>query len=475
MCLCALCVILPALVSQFPKQLESFSRGFWVGIFAPTGEQVKKMYNEVLSAAKSSQAFEIYGDPEINTVIETYGAKWSNGSFVFSQSASPRTATESKTFHLIVYEESQGLLEKVITDKLEPMLAYHNGSGIMIGTPSDEPCYFHTVIQQNKISDVGKDEKIKTHFEFDYKTVMEHNPKYKKHVQKQIERHGETNPSFLKSYGLKWLFENSRAISAEDIKNYAMYHSCSIKKYSQNPTVAGIDIARKRNSSVVTVGEVVKITVFDEEKQESEVVTGIRICNWLELNQMTYPEMRAEIRDFLSNYPGLQKVVVDSTGVGDPMLQEMQNEWDIADILDGFIFSAKSKSYLKDVFYEMLHKRKIIIPSTDSARENILWQRFYTQLIELEKRTSGGYTYLTKSYKESSRDDFPDSLFLALHAAYTLIEHSGIEFSNWKDAYSYEKKSFGLTEVRKKVHNGEFYMESGRAAKNNKLLRGLMG
>lgn len=477
MAVATLCGIMPSLVDQFPEQLGHFSKGFWVGIYAPVDEQTVKMFDEIKVAARSQQAYDILSDPEIDNEMETYGLRWRRGSYVHTQSANKRSSVESKTFHLLICDESQGLDEKVVDDKLLPMIAWNNGTMVMLGTPTEEVCYFYNVIQKNKDLDFSVTPEKKRHFEFNYSEVIKYNDKYRRHVDSVIRDHGEESRMFRKSYKLHWLFEESRVIKVEELKEYAMHIPCDIRPYSSNPVVAGIDLARKRNSTVVAVAEVVNIELRDPEEDYVREVKGHKLLGFLELQNMKYPEQRATIYKYFTRFPNLRKVVLDSTGAGDVFFDEIQDEWELADIVEPYVFSPRSKAVLTDLFFELLYQRRLMIPNTDRARADYYWQKFFNQLKQLVMKTANGYSFLVKPDKNDAFDDFPDAYFLSIWASNNLPASGVLELASWINHRNttVAPKNMGLDEARAFYRaGGNSNVQNLRESRNKKLLRGIV-
>lgn len=481
-----LCTILPALAHIFPDQLGLYSDGFWVGMYAPVGEQAKTIFDRTKRRASSESALAAYDDPDISTGIEKNGCRWTNGSFVFMQSASPKANIESKTYHLLVLDEAQGATEAVVSKSLEPMLAWGNGTMVMLGTVSESPCYYYDVIQQNKANDIEKPESLRNHYEYDYTEVQKHNPRYRVHVEKQIKKHGIESRYFQMAYGLRWMFEEGRAVSDADLKKYSMYVNLGYTKHTDGICVAGIDLARRRYSSVVTVGQLLRAETVHSDDAFSRTETGyvIKVCDWLELKDIPYTEQRSIMRSFFSNYPNLQWVTVDSTGAGDAVFEQMELEWTSIPDLESFQFGSPSKAHLASLFYEYLWKRQLLIPNTRDARKQQRWQNFYLQMINLERVTKNGYTYLAKADRENARDDYADSLFLMLHAARRVIAAKlgileSVEESNLFSQPRRDQMKMGIEGIRESVRRGTYSPSSGgptsmRDARARKLLQGMI-
>lgn len=479
-----LCVVIPALAKQFPAQLGVYSDGFFIGVYAPSGEQAHTLYSRILKRAQSDNAGLVYDDPDINTGLEKYGCKWTNGSFVFHQSASPQASVESKTYHLICLDESQGLTDFVISKSLEPMLSWTNGSLVMIGTTSEEPCHFYDIILKNRADDPGLPPELQRHFEYDYEEVQKHNPRYKKYVQQQIDKYGIHSRSFQMSYALRWFFEDGLAITDRDLKDFTMHVPVGLTRYSSGGVVVGIDLARKTNSSVVTVGQLLNTELIwsDDRNKEPERITSVKVCDWFEIDKVPYPDQRAMMKAFLEPYTDIRWITVDGTGVGDPIFAEMVADWSFTRNMEPFIFSAKSKNYLMNLFYEYYYKQRIIVPSTDEARRTRRWQNFYLQMISLEKVTASGYTFFQKGHRDGNRDDYADSLFLMLHAAkMASSRHGNIESTGDPNLFAGTKVAIrpGFEGIRQAVRDGTYVKRSRpgislRKKRADKLLKGAL-
>lgn len=476
------CVILPALARIFPEQLGIYAKGFWVGIYAPTGEQATTLYNRVYMRARGEMAQSVYEDPEVDTGLEKHGCRWKNGSFVFMQSASTKSQIESKSFHLIAVDEAQNVDELVMSKSIEPMVAWTNGTIVMLGTTSEHPCYFYDVISRNRADKMALPPEKHNHFEHHYEEVLKYNVRYQKHIENMLKKHGLHSRYFQMSYCLRWYFEEGLAVSDADLKTHAMHIRVGLTRYTDAPVVVGIDLARKRNASVVTVGQLMRTEIlYDEDGMQREVerLVYVKVCDWLEIETATYPDQRAMMKSFLEPYTNIRYICVDSTGAGDAVFQEMCAEWSFTHNMEAFIFSPKSKNYLMTLFYEFLWKNRIIIPSTDEVRSLAKWQRFYLQMVNLEKVTRHGYTYLTKGHRENSRDDYADSLFLMLHAARMSIQHNGsIEVNDGGiftgTARQPQSKYRGLEGIRAAVRDGTYGVNRLRDKRAERLADKLM-
>lgn len=110
-------VMLPILSKVFPDLLDKFSRGLWVGCFAPTDDQAEIVYSRIVSRLTSDRAQEMFKDPDINErVTKGHGNTMHlrNGSLIRRQTAHPRSNIEGRTYHLMLVDECQDADARVI-------------------------------------------------------------------------------------------------------------------------------------------------------------------------------------------------------------------------------------------------------------------------------------------------------------------------------------------------------------------------
>lgn len=471
-----LCLVLPALASVFPEQLSMYAKGVFVGIYAPSGEQASTLYSRVLGRSNSAAAEEIMADPDFN-VFPVANTRWSNGSFVFHQSADPRSKVESKTYHLLLGEETQGLQYRTIEKSLIPMVASTNGTIVLVGTAVDFKCYFHDAIIRNKVEDIRNPENRK-HYEYDYTEVQKYNPRYAAHVAKMIKRYGVASPYFQMSYCNKFLLEEGMAVTERDFKANMMLSSYGIARRSDRPVTIGIDQARKRNKTIVTVAELTQTTLDFEDGVTPETRHSNRVIAWLELDKIAWSMQRKLIAQFLTGFSDIRMIAFDSTGPGDANYESFVEEypdWPTIPV----IFSAVSKEHMKDVFYEYYWSKRLQIPTDKRARQSKEWQAFWLEWVNVEKVTVNNRTYFRKNDKVGASDDYVDSLLLMLMATeeYMKSGHDGTEVAAnliFKSQLSPET-SPSFAALRARHRNGGSATISGmRDARHSKLHKGMI-
>ena len=203
-----LMVILPRLADVYPFWLSKFSKGFWVGVFAPTEEQADTVFGRVVAKLTSDHATNFLLDPEIDDKATAGGARGKgkvlilkkSGSLCRMQTCNPKAKIESKTYHFAFIDEAQEADEGMITKSIVPMLGWSNGTVVMGGTAQRYKSYFYSAIQRNKRIDANRRGKKQEHHEYDWRIAAKYNKNYAKFIEGQKRKIGEDSDEFQMSY-----------------------------------------------------------------------------------------------------------------------------------------------------------------------------------------------------------------------------------------------------------------------------------
>ena len=208
----------------------------------------------------------------------------------------------------MVIDEAQEADEQVVRKSVHPMLSSTGGTIVKIGTPGYHKGDFYKAINLNKRRARGK---RTNHFEYDDRVVSKYNPAYKKFIEREKFRIGEDSEEFQMSYRLKWMLERGMLITEDDLDWLADKTMPLIKAWTAPRCVVGIDPARVKDSTVVTVCWV------DWDHPDPAGYREHRILNWLEIHNTDWEEQYFEIMDFLDPYD-IAYVGVDAQGMGAP-------------------------------------------------------------------------------------------------------------------------------------------------------------
>ncbi len=287
----SLMVILPKLAPVYPTWLDKFEKGFWCGVFAPTEDQADTVFSRIVTKLTSDHALNFLLDPEIGDKAASGGARGkgkiinlkNSGSLCRMQTCNPKAKIESKTYHFVIVDEAQEADEVMITKSIKPMLAFNNGTICLTGTANRNKSYFYKMIQFNKRRLVNAGRRYRqAHFEYDYSVASKYNSNYGKFISKEKLRIGEDSDEFQMSYCNRWILEKGMFVTEERMERLYDQSMPLIKEWWRTQVVAGIDVARQTDSTVVTVVWV------DWDHPDAFGFHEHRILNWLEINNQEW-------------------------------------------------------------------------------------------------------------------------------------------------------------------------------------------
>lgn len=436
-------VLLPILGKIFTgdPRLNKFKDGLWCGIYAPKYELAGIMWNRMKLRLYSENAKRLLLDPSINIDLSTEknDLTLSNGSFVDCGTANPQSKIEGKTYHLILLEESQDISASQIRGSIHPMGAAVGGSIVKIGTPNRLRGEFAEACRRNKRNDVNRNmlgSKKRLHFEYDYTVAQRYNPRYRKYIEKERERLGEDSEDFRLKYKLHWLSDKGVFISSDlldecGIRNVKEGRLIARDKRTRKKDrqlidfprkpwfvtndaetegqVAGIDLGKEINSTVVAVGK----AWWDYPVQYGEEYRYyIHLQNLLEIVGDDHEAQYPMIYDFLKRY-NVGSIMIDATGKGDPIYTRMKYDLEGFGInVSPFIFSEKSKDVGYKVFHQELSNRRFTYPAGPRAVGKKEYTRLYSQMVDLEKFWRGSKMVVHKPKDKEARDDICDALMM---------------------------------------------------------------
>jgi hypothetical protein len=399
------CMILfPILAKTYPV-MERFKRGLWVGLFAPVDEQSDLVYRRIIDRLSSERAAAVLGDPEIALKLDAKSRvlRLSNGSTCRRQTANPRAKIEGSTYHVIVIDEAQDADTQVIRKSIHPMLAATGGTICKIGTPGYTKGDFYDAINLNKRRARGK---RSNHFEYDYKVVSKYNPAYARFIQQEKIRYGEDSEFFQMSYALKWMLDRGMLITEDDLDWLADKSMPLVKSWHRTPCVVGIDPARVKDSTVVTVMWV------DWDHPDPAGYREHRILNWLEIHNTAWEEQYFQMMEFLDPYV-ISHVGVDAQGMGSAVADRMQRLLGSRCEVTPFSSDAKNQSERWKHLIQLIQRQMLLYPGHSKARRTRTWRRFRQQMSDAEKVMKGQYLLIEAPHEREAHDDYVDSAALA--------------------------------------------------------------
>lgn len=401
-------LLFPRLAKRYPTWLGHFRRGVKVGCFAPVEEQAQTLFARIVQFLTSEQAQELMAEPDIDEDVDAGGKLLTLkncGSFVRLQTAHERANIESKTYDIILVDESQSADEKVVRKSIHPMGASTNATIIKTGTPAYVKGDFYKAIRKNKREQVKRGAKT-NHFEANWREVIKYNPRYKKYIAKEIQRIGEESDEFQLSYNLKWLLERGMFTTEDKFDSLGDKKMKTIQAWRKSPLLGGLDVARKQDSTVATVIWV------DWENPDEQGLYDHRVLNWLEIHGDNWEEQYAQVLDFFAPYDIVQ-LGVDGQGMGDIFADRMSRLMPNTDVIAlGSTGPEQSKRWKH--LTQLMQRNLISWPAHPDVRRTQKYKRFKTQMLDAERSYKGGNMVVAAPDEADAHDDYVDSLALAV-------------------------------------------------------------
>jgi len=469
-------IILPILAQAFPndERLQPFVKGVLIGVYAPKQDLSGPIYLALRDQAHSEVCSAIMSDPEVNVrIVQSRGDSLAfsggNGawtSIIKASTASEQTMVEGATHHIVFIDEAQRVTQSKVNKEIKPMLAATHGTMVKIGTAWMSRGGFHSDIQFN----IQEQERtgVRNHFQFDYEQVItekrslynrqkrqfsqwqEHcktclikdtdhsqcgqgvwrtrpadpfHLNYEKSLQDEIARMGgRDTEEFKMNFRLLWQESRTIAIAEEKFRRGALPGSeLNVPKHF-GLQYAGLDIAKDRDSTVLTIKEVdrsnpILIPGATDKDGTPAVFYNKYTLAMLELQgsfeRVQYDALVAFLRDF-----NVVFMYADGTGMGDPVIERLQVLLPHITI-EPFRFTTASKSDLFKFYLQEWDAHREFYPAGEQTIQTATYQRFEQQHLQLEREWNG--SYLMCSAPEGEHDDYTCSGALATLATKQVI------------------------------------------------------
>lgn len=440
----ALCIIIPTLCKSFPgdNRLSQYMEGFWVGIFAPKQQQSSIIYERIRKRAERDSSREIYHDPDIQVdVSQSRGdqVSWTNGSFVAAQTASEQSNVEGKTYHLVIIDEAQLVGRSKVAKEIAPMLAATNGTMVKIGTANAlQGGFRESIIYNNQLEKQGGS---KNHFEFPYDVVIlekrkvydstkdEKHLNYERWVKVELARLGGNleNEEFRMNFRLMWQEANVGAIDKDAFIAAMRTDLESCQPCFNMRLVAGLDYAKKRDATILTIMSVSTDPIVDTRAlvrpgEDGPVYYEKTIIAWYEIAGRKWHDILGTVVEKLADY-SVDTLVADATGVGDPLTETMQGLVPGIQVIP-FIMSHVGNDLLFKLYIQEMEAGRIKFAAGEETFKTAEFQEFVHEHDVLIKDRMG--VHIRCYAPEGEHDDYCDSAALACYGA-QLPRYEGVD------------------------------------------------
>jgi hypothetical protein len=336
-------------------------------------------------------------------------------------SADASSNVVGNTAHLLLeVDESQDVDKDKYTKEFKPMSSASNCTIVHYGTTWDDSTLLEEVKQTNL--ELEKKDGIKRHFRYDWQEVGKYNPDYLLNVEMERQRLGDNHPLFLTQYSLLPLHGGGGFLNLRQLAQLAGSHFRRSRPESGKVYVAAIDLAGEaemdsgnissvlrpqQDSTVLTIAELDWSLCNDLQKQPRVLVVE-HYC-WTGL---PHTALFPRLVDLLKNVWHCKKIVVDSTGIGEPVASFLVQA--LGHRVVPFHFSAQSKSGLGFNLLSAVNSGCLKIYSADGSPE------YQEMWLELNKSKSLYRPNRTLNFfvdPADGHDDYLMSLALLVEAA----------------------------------------------------------
>lgn len=387
-----------------------------VFVLSPTENQAKELAETISGMIERSALVE--QEVKLNNVMEK---KFYNGSRIVIRTGGGRGSVSSiigSGANLLIIDEIQDVSDDLIS-KIIPVMRGQRGAAkfIVAGTPRDRSGFLYESLENApRIWDDGKwyeypensgnftvYRQQTCYMDEEENIIRSSTPRI---TIEELKEDYENIPrlQFLQEYCLDFMSSVSDVYS-EDLREKVLYQpNYQLTFGSFNPVVAGIDIGKMRNETVLYIAEVVP-SPLPENK------------SYKKLDLKWYKEFPLgtdydEIENFVSYelikyFPKLFRIIVDATGVGEAICEQIQKKSRRAGakfIVEPFKFSKEKKKDLVESGVAAMERGQVrVVWSKRLNQEMIGYKR--------EQTDSNNYIY----QKTSGSDDYIDAMNLCIY------------------------------------------------------------
>ncbi len=321
---------------------------------------------------------------------------------------------------LLEIDESQDVNKEKYTKEFKPMGATTNVTTVHYGTTWDDT----TLLEEMKQTgyELERKDGVKRCFCYDWQEVARYNPDYLAYVEAERQRLGENHPLFITQYRLLPISGGGGFFSSQQRAQLQGEHNRARSAESGKIYVAGIDLAGEagedekeklravkpgQDSTVVTVGELDFSTTDFIRKQPA-----IKIVEHYQWTGKKHAELYSQLVDILKNVWKCRRVVVDATGVGQPVSSFLRQA--LGSRVIPFVFTRQSKSALGFSLLAAVNAGSLKVYKADGSGE---YREFWS---EMEKAKSNYHPAQTMNFyvdPAQGHYDFLMSLALLVEAA----------------------------------------------------------
>ena len=373
----------------------------------------------IISIERLKQRLDDFGFDGIYRLQMGYIVQLGNAKAVFLSAEGSSSVVGHSADILLEIDESQDVSKEKYTREFRPMGSATNVTTILYGTTWDDSTLLEEVKQANL--ELERKDGIKRHFRYDWQEVGQYNPDYIKFVQAERQRLGEEHPLFRTQYALLPITHGGGFLSRQQIALVLGEHQRQSQPEGKRTYIAGVDLAgeheqemtggdapvndkgRGRDSTVITIAEA------DATNPSQPLLKVVEQYQW---TGTPHSQLYIQMTDILNNVWNCHRIVVDATGIGQPVASFLRKE--LGSRVIPFVITSKSKSDMGFELLSFVNSGRLKLYKQDGSRE------YKETLFEMERARVRYRPNQTMNFyvdPHEGHDDFLVSLALVVQAA----------------------------------------------------------
>ncbi|MFH1381553.1 MAG: hypothetical protein ABIH70_01530 [Chloroflexota bacterium] len=373
----------------------------------------------VISMTRLKDRLNEVGFDGIWTAESGYIIRLGNARAIFL-SAEKSASVVGHTAHILLeIDEAQDVSKEKYAKEFKPMGAATNVTTIHYGTTWDETTLLEEIKQANY--ELERKDGIRRHFRYDWQEVAKCNPDYLAYVEGEREHLGADHPLFLTQYCLLPIRGGGGFLSPQQRAQLQGEHTRRRRPDLGKIYVAGIDLAGeaeeeaglrwqsvrpRQDATVLTIGELDFPGRNSLQKQPTMKV--VEHYSWTgEKHTDLYPQLV----DLLKNVWRCRRVMVDATGVGQPVCSFLQQA--LGSVVIPFTFTQPAKSELGFNLLAAINSGRVKIYAADGSDE---YREFWEEMEKAKSHYRPNQTINFLVDPARGHDDFLMSLALLVEA-----------------------------------------------------------
>jgi hypothetical protein len=350
---------------------------------------------------------------------------------------------------LLEVDEAQDVSKEKYSKELRPMGSSTNVTTILYGTTWDDSTLLEEAKQTNL--ELEKRDGIRRHFRYDWQEVGRCNPDYLKFVEAERQRLGEQHPMFRTQYALLPVSHGGGFLSRQQIALMLGEHDRQSQPQEKRIYIAGIDLAGEQEREAAAWGSsvgraechsvpgtesggggaaqgsclrandmavrsggrgcdstVIAVAEVDGGSPSQPLLRVVEQYKW---TGTPHSQLYGEMVDILKNVWKCHRIVVDATGIGQPVASFLRKE--LGNRVIPFVFTSKSKSDVGFELLSLINSGRLRLYRQDGSKE------YKETLFELERARVAYRPNQTMNFyvdPHEGHDDFLVSLALVAQA-----------------------------------------------------------